>query len=324
MIVRLAADSREVTTLVKLMPKEKRDEFRAALLDENRAVSRLFELDTAWHFHERGCEIHWAEQSHEPHHEFAAVCGGNAINIECKRIGLDSFRRIRRTDFYRFADALLPNIEKRNLCGKISVVVDDKLPHTASELTLFVESVLLLVEQEVPRGGHRIGNAHVDLQLVKRGNVIVDFQQCQNEFMARKPPEAHGVLFTYSCREHAADPVELTVKSQQADEVAKGIYDRVKGAVTRQLPTTGAGFVSIFVPEIEDFSTLAKEGGLREIGNKIFEKPYATHVAAITFVSDSRFTETFYGKHIDSPALIFANPRCRFSEWHGYPFLNEP
>ncbi len=122
---RCCRDGKIITTLQKTMPEKVRNKFKKDLIDENRARDYLFELQIAWHYYQNDFKIRWYEEKGCP--EFLVKTSNFDLNVECKRVSVDASRKIRRKDFYRLADMLLPKIENQHLQGKIDIILDDRL-----------------------------------------------------------------------------------------------------------------------------------------------------------------------------------------------------
>jgi hypothetical protein len=114
-------DAKKISILQKNMPKKVKHNFKKNLIDENRAFDYLFELQIAWHFHVKGCEIQWYDEESYRHPEFLVKSPELEFNVECKRISVDISRRIRRRDFYRFAEKFLLLVEKKRYSGLIDI-----------------------------------------------------------------------------------------------------------------------------------------------------------------------------------------------------------
>ena len=92
----LAFDGMKISHLQRYMPADIRDKYRRDLLEDGRAFDYLFEIQMAWHFYVRGCKIFWTQQASSPRHEFYVKDKQFSFNVECKRISLDTARKIRR------------------------------------------------------------------------------------------------------------------------------------------------------------------------------------------------------------------------------------
>ena len=122
----LAGDAKRLSVVQRTMPESMKQKFARDLADDKRAYDYFFEIEMAWHFIMQGCEILWHEAT-VPHSEFLAVCGSFEFNVECKRISMDASRRVRRQDFYRLADKIIPAVRKQGYSGTIDVALTDKM-----------------------------------------------------------------------------------------------------------------------------------------------------------------------------------------------------
>jgi hypothetical protein len=66
-----------------------------------------------------GFEVSWYEVEGKP--EYCIKTQDFVFDVECKRISNDAFKKIRRRDFYRFAEILIPQITAKNLQGKLDL-----------------------------------------------------------------------------------------------------------------------------------------------------------------------------------------------------------
>lgn len=124
----LAGDAKKISVLQRLMPEKVKEKYKKDLIDDKRAYDYLFEINIAWHFFLKGCEIIWHEDDSREHSEFLVREPEFEFNVECKRISVDISRKIRRKDFYRLAEKLIPAIENQNYSGQIDIVLHDRLP----------------------------------------------------------------------------------------------------------------------------------------------------------------------------------------------------
>ncbi|NQT56145.1 MAG: hypothetical protein HQ551_07945 [Desulfobacteraceae bacterium] len=130
----LAMDAKKISVLQRLMPEKIREKYKKDLIDDNRAFDYLFEIQIAWHFFSKGCEIKWYEDDSKKHSEFLVKDSDFEFNVECKRISVDISRKIRRRDFYRFAEKLLPTVEQIGFSGSIDITLKDRLHSSDNHL----------------------------------------------------------------------------------------------------------------------------------------------------------------------------------------------
>jgi hypothetical protein len=71
---------------------------------------------------------------------------------------------------------------------------------------------------------------------------------------------------------------------------------------------------------VSDFQGLEKNSGIMNIANNIFSDIQYNHVVSISFVSDSQYSPTLFGRVTDSPALFFNNINCKFEEFKDFEF----
>jgi hypothetical protein len=96
----LAGDAKKVAELQRTMPESIKLKYRRNLVDDSRARDHLFEIQIAWHFFLKGYVIGWYESNSKSCPEFLVRTPEMDFDVECKRISVDTARRVRRRDFY--------------------------------------------------------------------------------------------------------------------------------------------------------------------------------------------------------------------------------
>lgn len=319
-LMRLAEDSKKIQILKKYMPESIIAKYKRDFVDNENAINYLFELDTAWHFHRKGFDIHWLKDTGSKKSEFQLSLEGKELEVECKRIGVDAFRKIRRPDFYRLCDYILPNLQTLKLTGEIKLVLVDNLPKNDDKLRSISSQILNIIQNNNFNGKFEFEEYSVILRLNPVSGILLNANAYMNDFYKSIDHSAHGVLFFQGSKNHRCDPVSFIIKSQKSDDLLIGIQKKIKNAIKGQLSGDKSGFVSIFIPEITDFAGLEKNSGIMKIAHNIFSDRNYDHVVSISFVSDSRYTTTISGRVSDSPALFFNNANCRFDEFKDFEF----
>ena len=319
-LMRLAEDARKIQVLKKYMPHSVIAKYKSDLLDKDNAINYLFELSTAWHFYRKGFTLQWQEDTGLKKSEFNLTLDGKELEVECKRIGVDAFRKIKRPDFYRLCDYLIPNLKNLKITGEIILLLENDLPRNDDKLRSFSNSILLLIENNNLNGEYEFEGYSVRLRLNPVSGILLDAKAYMKHFYETVDPTAHGFLFLHGIKENRSDPVSFIIKSRNSDNIIHGIQKKIKTTVKKQLSGMKSGFVSIFIPEIVDFSGLEKNSGLSKIAQNIFSDQKYNHLVSISFVSDPRYTPTLFGRITDSPALFFNNANCKYDEFKNFKF----
>jgi hypothetical protein len=317
----LAGDAKKISTLQVRMPESVRLKYQRDFLDDERASDFLFEISIAWHFLTRSHKIVWYEEDNRP--EFSVVTNDFGFDVECKAIGVDSFRKIRRGDFYNLVDILLPSVEKMGLSGEIDLLLEERLPTNRIELRNLADQALHLIERGVRTGNHSISFGTMTFDLTEADKTIVDLRQMYAELWARKSPEAYGAIYAADSAGSPVDAIQMTCRSIKADKVLEGIRKKISDACSRQLDPSRPSLLACFIHEIEDFRGLEYGSGLEQMTNSLFLSEARNHLAAVTYSSDSRFAPTHYGREASSPAVIFRNPYCKFENVAQFRFLSK-
>jgi hypothetical protein len=317
----LAGDAKKVTILQKLMPDSVREKCRKDLIDDNRAYDYLFEIDIAWHFFLKGYDIEWYEDSLYPHSEFLTRAPGFEFNVECKRISVDISRRIRRRDFYRLAEQLIPKIANMGFSGTIEIALSDKLHGNDDFLNQLASEVFNEVSNGRTRGSFQIALGSLILELVAATGSPVDLYDRFEHLWKRKSPQAHAAIFAKSKDGKPVDPVELTLMAKKADNVLDGIRDRIKKAKD-QLNESTPGLIACFLEGVDDLRELAKDSGLQIISNVLLAKESFSHIAGISYSSEPRLEQNANSEKFFNQALIFRNPHCRYEKARDFQFLS--
>jgi hypothetical protein len=317
---RLAGDAHKLSILQKNMPEKIRSKFKRDLVDENRAYDYLFELQIAWHCHLQGYGINWYEEDGCP--EFLVKTPQVNFNVECKRISVDGSRKIRRRDFYRLTDILLPKVEKMNIKGSIDIELDARLHSSYDYLENLSFEILDCIKSHAV-GSYPISYGTLVLGLSPKNNEVIDFERRNAELQRRKSHESHAAIFAKGKNGKPVDPIELTIKSRKADKVLDGIKKRIQKAATNQLPPSTPGIITCFLESITELNSLASNSGLQMMSSYLLGKEENSHVAAISYCSEERIMKNGNTEKYDFQGLLFRNPNCSFNEIKNFPFLSK-
>jgi hypothetical protein len=309
---RCCRDGKIITTLQKTMPEKVRNKYKKDLIDKNRARDYLFELSIAWHFYQNGFEIKWYAEEGCP--EFLVKTSNFDLNVECKRVSVDASRKIRKRDYYRLADTLLPKIEKRHLQGKIDIILNDRLHGSDQYIDRLSNQIFDALKSYPKMQNFDIPYGSLSLDLMEQDGKPIDFNQRSHEFLKRKGDDGHGALFAKGEDGCPMNPLELTIRSKKANKVLLGIKDRIKEAVTKQLDPSKPGLIVCFLESIDDLNDLAKDSRLQQMSSYLLGQNGFGHIAAIGFSSEERITQQNNAELFDAQGLIFRNPNCCFNE----------
>ncbi|MCK4905663.1 hypothetical protein KAS42_05450 [bacterium] len=286
----------------------------------NQARSYLFEIQIAWHFFRKGYKIQWHENNSLPHSEFLVKSPDFEFNVECKRISVDASRRIRRRDFYRLADKIIPQIQRQNYSGSIDIILKEKLHGNDKFLDELSSQVISKINTGKLKGNYKISLGSLDIDLESTEGVVVDLNYYRKKLSEKKPLKAYGVIFQKSKNGKPVDPVVMTIQSEKPDTVLEGIRDRISEAAKIQLEKSKPGFIVCFLEEINDFRKLANNSGLQLMTNSLFYKDKFSHIVAVGYSSEllraiTKNTEEFFNEK-----LVFQNPNCKFKKARNFKF----
>ncbi|MEA1994618.1 MAG: hypothetical protein U9N18_00465 [Campylobacterota bacterium] len=318
----LAGDAKTISVLQRLMPEKIKTKYKKDLIDDNHAYDFLFEIQIAWHFFLKGCEIIWHEDDSKSHSEFLVRDSNLEFNVECKRISVDISRKIRRRDFYRFAEKLLPEVEVSGFSGSIDITLKDRLHSNDKYLRDLSTQVIDKIRLGCLHGTHQIQFGSVSIDLQKANGTIIDLDQHFRKLLERKSHQSHGAIFAKSRNTQPADPVEMTIISEKTDNVLEAIKDRLSKAAKKQLDIFKPGLICCYLEGINDLTELAQNSGLQIMTNHLFSKEGLNHIAAVSYSSENiidRFAniETYFNQ-----GLIFRNPYCKFAKAKDYKYLS--
>ena len=317
----LASDGKKISVLKSLMPSKVRDKFKKDLLDEKRAYDFLYELDIAWHYYINDHQITWYEEDGKP--DFLAEGPELAFNVECKRITVDSSRKIWRKDLYRFVEKLLPEIEKLKLKGSINLILNSRLHSNDTYIQQLADQIIEVVKNNGHSGNFGLPQGEVNLNLKEANLESVDLKNKQQEMWNNKPHESHGVIYASDYKGKPVDAIEFLISSKKADKVLEGIKDKIKDAAIRQIPKDKPGVVSCFLENIADLTNLASDSGLQLMANYLLDKEELSHIAAIAFCAEQRVQIEESGvEKFNSQGLLFRNAYCSFENAKDYQYLS--
>ncbi|HEY6874281.1 MAG TPA: hypothetical protein VI298_16270 [Geobacteraceae bacterium] len=316
---RLAGDARKILILQKLMSTKVREKYKRDLLDENRAFDFLFEIQTAWHYFLKGYQITWYDEDGRP--DFKVNTPTFDFDVECKRLTVDASRKIRRRDFYRLLDLLLPKLDSLGLCGSVDIILSDRLHSNTPHLQSIALAVYELAKAQ-PEDMVNTDFGEVTLKLERKPSRSIDMHQMYMDLWDRKPPESHAVIFASAQNDRSVDPIEILVRSNKSERIVDGIKTKIEEAALKQLGDSRPGLIACFLEDVNDLSSLAKESSLQLMSSYVLNKPENSHLAGVLYRSELRVIDEPSTEHSSFQTLIFRNPQCKFEEAKGFAFAS--
>lgn len=319
---RLIRDALMISELQRDIPLKVKSKFKKDLLDDDNASAYLFELHTGWHFSRRGFEVIWYQEDGKP--EFCVKTQTFSFDVECKRIGYDAARMIRRKDFYRFAEFLLPKIRRIQLKGQLDVVLNERLHASEQYIKKLADEVLGTIESSGPKGIFTVSQGEVVLNLVERQKTPVNFEEELNRIFNSKNFDGHTAIFAEKYDNSPVDPLILTMKSKKASLVLTGIKNKIEEAAQKQLDSRKIGIITCFLETIggNDLHELATESGLQKMVSYVLEKEEHNHIAALIFCGEEEMVDSSNENEFSAKGLTFRNPNCPIEQVKDFPFLS--
>lgn len=324
-LIFLISYAKKISVLQKNMPLSIREKFKRDLIKDDNPRGFLFEIDIAWHFHLREFKIKWYEDLGENRPEFCVKSPEYEFDVECKTINVNTFRKIRRQDFYYFVDIIIPAIQEKDLMGNIYLTFNNRLPKDIKKLRAIVVEIVEFTVHGSLQGEYKTTFGEVSLNLTPADNRPVNFGKLEEELRANKPHEAHAVIYAKSLHNDPVNPISITCISKKASNVLKGLRKKLGQATLKQLDQSKPGLLACFIPEIDDFAGLERHSGLENMTYDLFakQKKKRDHILAVTYSSEAQYIQKNYGKKSNYPGVVFRNPFCKFDNFSQYNFLDK-
>ncbi len=230
---------------------------------------------------------------------------------------------IRRKDFYRFAEILLPKIRRFLLQGNINIVINERLHASDLYIKQLSDEILMAIE----------GHATKDTIIFSQGEAELRFRDFQksplnldeeiNRLFIENRLDGHVAIFADNYNDSPVDPLILTMKSRRANMVLTGIKNKIEDAARKQLDPGKIGIIACLLETIveSDLNELASESGLQKMASYILEKNENKHLAALIFCGESELKATRNGEEFNAKALVFRNPHLPVDTVKDFPFL---
>jgi len=317
----LAADAKKISSLQRFMPTSVKNKYKRDLIDSDRAVDYLFEIQIAWHFYLQGNVLQWYEDDGEKHPEFIVKTPNFDFNVECKRISVDISRKIKRQDFHRLVQELLPEIEKQGYTGSIDIVLDGRL--YSNQIDTLVSEILELIKSREITGEYAISHGQISLNLNKKSKKIVNVLEKYKTLRMSLSNGAHGVVFSSQMNgNNAIDPIQMILKSKEMDNVLDGISSKVYKSAKNQLNKSIPGIIVCFLEDVYDLRDLSSESDLQLMTCNLLNKEGCSHIAGIGYSSEIQIHKRYESEVYDNQSLFFQNPNCKFKEVKTYKFID--
>ncbi len=313
----LAADAKMVITLQRFMPVSVQNKYKRDLVDLDRAFDYLFEIRIAWHFYSRGNELLWYEDDGKKHAEFLVKTPDFSFNVECKKISVDISRKIRREDFNRFIQMILPEVDKYGYGGNIDIILNGRLDST--HINTLYSGILEIIKSKNIKGEFEMPLGHISLNLNERSGKIVNVTAYSKDTLT---DGLHVAFFSFhQDGDNLIDPIKISLKSKKPDKVLEGIYDKVYEAAKNQLDESMPGIIVCFLESVYDLRDLASNSGLQLMTCKLLNKDELSHIARIEYCSEKHIHRlSNNAESYDNQKLFFKNQKCKFEEVKTYEF----
>ncbi|MDH3999274.1 MAG: hypothetical protein OET90_10600, partial [Desulfuromonadales bacterium] len=302
----------EIGILQADMPESVRDKFRKDLVDDKNAWAYLFEIQIASHYYQYGYDISWYEDDGQPRPEFKVTADGFEFDVECKRISVDASRKLRRVDFYRLAEMLLPELSARLLCGTIDIELAGRLPPTRTQLENISNQIQLAIPDSGIDSVIHFPFGKVTLSISRNVGQEANWNDLYSSMMARKHHSAHGVVFSTSGAITAKDPIQMLITPKKSEKVLQGIESKIKSAA-KQLDGNRPGLICCYLEGLEELSGLEKESNLNKMSSHVLDRDGLSHVIGVSYCVESRPLHSGNVETFSMQGLIFRNPNCKFN-----------
>ncbi len=235
------------------------------------------------------------------------------MNVECKKAGVDTYRRVKRDKFALLLDTLMPLLHARELAGTIELAFDDRLPGTAEQRSAVATAIMAGIAAGQAQVIFPGGEARVQLTRSTRQPITQrERDRAWAQLRDGKSPKAYAYLSAPQQTMGFAEPIAVLCQSRGVDTVIRSMRERLSDASRKQLDATQPGMLAYFIPEIEDFAGLDQEGGLKALTDDLFRSESRHHVVAIAFLSDYRAVQTSFGEQVSAPMLTLFNGNSLF------------
>lgn len=322
-LTRLGGDAKMISTLQKFMPDSVKKKYRRDLVDDNAACAYLFEINIAWHYFLENFHVQWDEHATGRHSDLVIKAPDFTFEVECKRISLDTARKIKRKDFFRFVEKLIQFVDSERYTGGINIILNDRLPSSDRAIRNLVEEVVGEIKVGNTNGNFQTTSASLTLDLKCATGKTVNMYERYSKLREIQKPNATAFIYAKSVDQLPVDPIEIMLMSKKSDDYFKEIKSKVTDAAKNQLNKSMPGFIVCFLEDVPDLRGLQKDSTLQLIASDLFLKEDLSHVAAIGYSSESIIHREVNNEAHYNHGLIFRNPNCKFEEAKKFPFFSK-
>jgi hypothetical protein len=287
-----------------------RGRLRDSLKAKNGFSSLYLEIDLARRLFDAGFEVEFADIEGLARYDLRFWKGTTTGELECKSISTDAGRQIHRKDFYRFIEAIEPQIidGARVNYGILLVTLQERLPSDIERQGILRDAAKkMLSAPSVP---------------TLQGTFFV-IEQREFEELVGTTPVAGVEEFYRLCRTvfgdncHASGVIGLhnnclvVMRSLREDDHSKPIYNALKDA-DRQFSSMRPSFIFLQFDDIEprDLLSLNLRRRMGILSYAFFYKRKPSHVAAICYCAYDGLILSSQG--VGVPAVATLNPEPMF------------
>lgn len=298
-----------------------RGRLRASLKAESGFASLYLEIDLARRLMEAGFEVEFTDLEGLARYDLRFCKGAVAGEVECKSISTDAGRQIHRKDFYRFIDALGPEIVNRAQASNeiLLVTLQERLP-AEFERQKILRNVAkdMLRTPSIPiMEGEFFSIERRPFEELVDGTPVHDAKD-----LYRRCRTAFGENCHVSGAMGAQNNCLIVMRSEREDDHSKPIHDALKEA-DGQFSAERPSFIVVQFDDIEPRDLLSRSLRRRMgiLSYAFFYKRQPSYVNAICYCAYNGLNLSPNG--VGVPSVATPNPKPKFSVTPGdySPFL---
>ena len=300
----------KLSRLYRGMQDETRIDFKKRILNSDDLRPVLLEIDIAALFATSSYEITWLlpdAVSGGRTAEFVATGHGHSIEVECKAESVDEGRKLTRASIYRTVDAITPSLLKRDVRGRIDIVVADRIPKAAAwrdTIVAAIDAVPIIDGAEIaaPDG------TKITLSETYKDERRLNAQDTWAAAQKRIEPFDHVCLVGRAEGPLIVNPVKIRFRSSKRDRIVRAIFDDLRDA-KNQLSGKHPGLICTYIPEVDDFEPVKQDSSLSNMTLKFFTEHCPDWVYGVSYGSDAVPTQYPGASSSSAPTLGFRNRR---------------
>lgn len=287
-----------------------RGRLRDSLKAENGFASLYLEIDLARRLFEAGFEVEFADLEGLARYDLRFWKGTTTGELECKSISADAGRQIHRKDFYRFIDALAPQIidDAKVNYGILLVTLQERLPSDVEHQRILRHAAKkMLSAPTVPT----IQGAFFIIERRKFEELTGTTQISGVEELYRQCRDAFGENCHVSGATGPQTNCLVVMRSLREDDHSKPIYRALKHA-DRQFSSKQPSFIFLQFDDIEPRDLLSRHLRRRMgiLSYAFFYKRQPSHVAAVCCCAYNGLISSPNGVCV--PGIGTPNPKPKF------------